>query len=108
MRRALVLLWSLSWGGVPAAPALSEWFVQPQPVTVYHVESMASRETDLRARFSAAQLDVLEKLNRADRDHLGRLRDLVVPDRWLPDELAYSVMPARYASSASYRKMLVV
>jgi hypothetical protein len=93
---------------VPAPPILSEWFVQPQPATTYHVESTDRGETDLHQRFSAAQLDILEKLNRADRDHLGRLRELIVPDRWLLDELAYSVMPARYAWSASYPRMLLV
>jgi len=43
--------------------------------------------------FDSDQIELLEKLNRADRRHLARLRVLVVPDEWELDELAYSPMP---------------
>src|SRR5260370_16944565 len=45
------------------------------------------------SRFSSAQLALLMKLNRADSAHLARLTRIVVPDRWVPDELLYSPMP---------------
>jgi hypothetical protein len=81
--------------------------VQPERVTAYRVESTRGG-TELAARFSAAEIDLLEKLNPADRDHLARLRTLVVPEQWLVDELAYSVMPQDYPSSASLPKLLVL
>ena len=50
---------------------------------------------------------LLEKLNRADVGHLEQLRELVVPESW-SDELSYSVLPARYASSEAWPTFLVV
>ena len=81
---------------------------QPVRVTAYRVEAMAGGITALRQRFSDGQLRTLEKLNRADLEHLGRLPSLVVPDVWAADELAYSVLPARYPSAEGRRKVLVV
>jgi hypothetical protein len=45
------------------------------------------------ARFSADQIALLAKLNRADPAHLPRLPRIIVPDRWDQDELLYSPMP---------------
>lgn len=41
---------------------------------------------------------LLAKLNRADVEHLGQLREVVLPESWIDDELSYSVLPMRYAA----------
>ena len=72
----------------------------------YHLEP-----TDgiaVRQRFTAAQLSVLQKLNRADVTHLERLPALVVPDVWMDDELAYSPLPALYADGDRHPRLIVV
>ena len=74
----------------------------------YHVETTVSGGPGVRARFTANQLIVLQKLNRADLDHLDRLRALVVPDVWVDDELAYSPMPRRFPPGAGHPRVVVV
>jgi hypothetical protein len=49
----------------------------------YRLEAMADDAVALRKRFTEGQLAILEKLNRADIEHLARLRTLVVPEQWL-------------------------
>lgn len=73
----------------------------------YRIETQAARSEALQERFSASQLALLEKLNRADVDHLGELPQLVVPESW-DDELSYSVLPMRYASADAWPTFLVV
>lgn len=60
------------------------------------------------SQFSSRQIELLEKLNRVDRAHLGRLRRLIVPDRWDLDDLAYSPMPRSMPSLSSEPKSVVV
>jgi hypothetical protein len=79
-----------------------------QPAPVYRIEPGPAGAAALRQRFSDAQLGLLEKLNRADRDHLARLSQLVVPDRWDDDELTYTPVPARYEASSAVPKTLVL
>lgn len=74
----------------------------------YRVQSGVVGRSELTSAFSDEQLATLEKLNRADREHLPKLPALVVPERWFSDELAYSAMPARYPAGESFPKMLVV
>jgi hypothetical protein len=74
----------------------------------HRIESQADDRPALEARFSPHQIAILEKLNRADHDHLDRLRDLVVPEAWLDDELAYSPAPMRYEPAAGHSSLLVV
>jgi len=71
----------------------------------YRVEPAPS---DLRSRFSPVQIELLEKLNRADRDHLPRQDRLVVPDRWYTEELDHSPFPRSVAELAPNPKALVV
>lgn len=73
----------------------------------YRIETPADRTGSLRERFGESQLALLEKLNRADLEHLGQLRELVVPESW-GDELSYSVLPERYPSSDVWPTFLVV
>ena len=74
----------------------------------YHLETVTGGGPGVRARFTSDQLVVLEKLNRADLAHLDRLAALVVPDRWLDDELAYSPMPRHFPQGRQHRRVVVV
>jgi lipoprotein-anchoring transpeptidase ErfK/SrfK len=60
------------------------------------------------SQFSSRQITLLEKLNRVDRAHLGRMKKLIVPNRWDFDELAYSPMPQSIPGLASEPKTVVV
>jgi len=77
----------------------------PNASVSYRVEAMPS---DLRTHFSAAQIALLEKLNRADAEHLVRLERLVVPDRWGEEELEHAPVPRQVTELVSHAKALVV
>lgn len=81
---------------------------EPQRVTAYRVEPAPRNLAALTRSYSSEQLGILEKLNRADRNHLGRLPSIVVPEEWTSDELAYSVLPLTYPSADHLPKLLVV
>lgn len=72
----------------------------------YRVESRSDEPPS--KRFTSEQMQILEKVNRADSEHLGRLDRLVVPQHWGLDERAYSPLPARYEAAAKLRKFLIV
>jgi len=95
-----------------APPAQSLPAPPPWPATrdlPYHLERLRASERELRWRFGAEGLGILEKLNRADAPHLGRLETLVVPDPPLVgDELRYSPLPPLWAWAGSFPKALVV
>ena len=80
---------------------------QPVGVVEYRVER-PSGVSELRDRFSSPQLEALEKINRADLEHLGQLREMLVPRTWSSDELDYSTMPRRYPSGEGHSKLVVV
>jgi hypothetical protein len=69
----------------------------------YHIEF----GPDLRA-FSRQQIAILEKVNRADMNYLGRLMSLMVPDTWVADELDYSPLPRAIEWAKVYGKYIVV
>ena len=77
------------------------YVLQPQPTT----------DAELK-RFTAAQIGLLEKLNRRDREHLirvePRVAGIVVPDPWDLEELAYSPFPASWRGAAALPKAIVV
>ena len=107
MRRAR-LLTTLFWcAGLAGLVALQPAAVSTQEGTRYRIEGRSQTAGSLHERFSESQLALLEKLNRADVEHLGQLRELVVPESW-SDELSYSVLPTRYASSEAWPTFLVV
>jgi hypothetical protein len=72
----------------------------------YHLQPVAAASG--LQQFSEEQVAVLEKLNRADRDHLPRLGRIVVPNRWAADERSYSPLPVSYGSASAVPKSLVV
>ena len=80
---------------------------QPARTTVYRVEP-SSGITELRQRFSPPQIEILEKVNRVDLEHLGQLREMLVPHTWSSDELDYSTMPTRYPPGSDHRRLLIV
>ena len=69
----------------------------------YHLEL-----TRPLSRFEPAQIALLEKLNRADTAHLGRLKYVIVPNQWDLDPLAYSPMPLAVSWLSDQRKALVI
>ena len=76
----------------------------PQAIQ-YRIEGGPLRE--LAARFTPGELELLEKLNRADVKHLSRLTRLVVPSEWRP-EIEHSPYPSTYVAAAAAPKLLVV
>lgn len=103
-RRPFIVL-----SGFLVAGSFGGWAVAPSAAqdVEYRIEASSGR-TEVGSRFTAPQIALLEKLNRADVVGLGRLPLLVVPDVWLEDEREYSPLPRTYASAAAHRKMLVV
>ena len=62
----------------------------------------------LAACFDDAQLGLLEKLNRIDRDRLPKLPSLVQPRDWSLDELELAPLPARLDWAAELAKIVIV
>jgi lipoprotein-anchoring transpeptidase ErfK/SrfK len=77
------------------------------PIT-YRIETGRVEMAILTKRFTPEQMALLEKLNRADVAHLPRMRQLVIPDRFDLDELAYSPLPQEYPSAKDTFKAIVV
>jgi lipoprotein-anchoring transpeptidase ErfK/SrfK len=84
---------------------------QPAPIT-YHFEIRPRTAAELAKRFTSAQLDILEMLNRRDREHLIRpdppTPGLVVPTTWADDPLTYSPFPPLWPAADAYPKAIVV
>ena len=81
--------------------------VQTQPPPIVRVEQWRDGRS-LTSTFDDRQIEILEKLNRADRNHLNELRTLVIPEAWDGDPRAYAVVPHEYPASAAFPKFLVV
>ena len=69
----------------------------------YHLEP-----AEPLSRFGESQIVLLEKLNRADRGHLVRLKLLILPSQWDLDQLAYSPLPHSVSRFVVTPKALVV
>jgi hypothetical protein len=74
----------------------------------FRLEQRTAASPAVQKLYTASQIALLEKLNRADSLHLNRLKFLVAPDRWDLDELAYSPLPQRYDSGGHNGKCLVI
>jgi hypothetical protein len=92
----------------PAAPDALAQTVAAEARPGYELLAGPSRADELRRRFTADQLALLEKLNRATFTHLDRLDVLVLPQSWDLDELAYSPLPMRSEWAAAFPKALIV
>ena len=81
---------------------------QPKPLDKPHRPDYAARRKELQTRFSPEQLQILEKLNRSDLNHIAQLPLLVIPEVWRPNELVYSPLPWWYPWAAQHAKALVI
>ena len=85
----------------------------PLPVPArFTIEPLPKTITELTSRFTAEQIDILEKLNRRDREHLLRtdppVPGLIVPATWDLDPLAYSPFPLDWTAAAALPRYIVV
>ena len=71
-------------------------------------EPVSEDPEQLECSFNDKQIELLEKLNRTDRNNLIRLKRIVVPHRWDLDELAYSPLPITYKQAQRLPKAMVV
>ena len=85
---------------------------QVTPGVVFRLEPVNA--TALPKQYSAAQLGILEKLNRRDLEHLARLKEMIVPEVWPStepseaDELAFGVMPLTWEWATDRNKAIIV
>ncbi len=89
------------------APAAAQ-----SPAVAYRFEPLPKTPAELDKRFTPPQIEILEMLNRRDREHLVRADPptpgLVVPATWSGDPLVYSPFPQAWPSAEPYPKALVV
>ena len=97
---------------IVGAAALAFLASSQTPPIVYRLEPQPLTPAELATRFTPPQIDLLEKLNRRDREHLIRVEPkipgIVVPDSFERDELAYSPMPASWPAAAHLPKIIVI
>jgi hypothetical protein len=74
----------------------------------YVFEPLFNGEDELKLLFNPAQLVLLQKMNRRDLKHLARLKQFIVPDTLISNELVYSPLPMRYTWAEKYPKALIV
>ena len=95
--------------GSAAIVCLTGFLAQAPP---YSLQPQPLSPAELTKRFTLAQIDLLEKLNRRDREHLVRVEPkvpgIVVPAAFDQDELAYSPMPRSWPAGAALPKIVVV
>lgn len=89
-------------------PAQSQSLEPPTGERGYSLEQDTVSEEELRQRFSSNQLELLEKLNRSDVDHLARLSVRVLPEQWIEDELQYAPLPPVSTWASGHSKALIV
>jgi hypothetical protein len=82
------------------------------PNPVYRIEPRPKTAAELASRFTVQQIEILEMLNRRDREHLVRadppVPGLVVPITWLDDPLTYSPFPQTWPAAEPRAKAIVV
>ena len=82
------------------------------PVSAFRLEPPARTAAELSKRFTPSQIDIIEMLNRRDREHLLRadppVPGLVVPVAWSDDPLTYSPFPAAWTAAEPHAKTIVV
>jgi hypothetical protein len=98
-----------NWVWRPAAAGPRQHEEHPPGTAIeYRVERPdATTHRYFQDAFTATQFAILEKLNRADAEHLGQLEQLVIPTTW-HDERQYSPFPLTYRTAAHTPKVLIV
>jgi L,D-transpeptidase catalytic domain len=80
--------------------------------TPYRFEPLPKTTAELSSRFTPAQIDILEMINRRDRAHLLRVDPptpgLLVPLTWFDDPLIYSPFPRVWPGAQRSPKAIVV
>ena len=108
MRRALGAALA---GAILAAAPLDELRAQAPPAA-YLFEPLPKTDAELAKRFTPAQIDLLEMINRRDREHLIRVEPpvpgLIVPGAWHEDPLTYSPFPPVWPAVEGHAKAIVV
>jgi hypothetical protein len=90
-----------------AAPS-SRVFGRPSGTAIeYRLESLPDAVQDLSLTFTPSQRALLQKLNRADGEHMRNLEWLVVPAVWR-GELEYSPFPGVFPAAVHTPTLLVV
>jgi len=93
-----------------AVAALCAALLQGTPT--YRFEPAPKTEAELAKRFTPAQVEILEMLNRRDRVHLPRIEasapGLLVPAAWADDPLVYSPFPRDWPAAETLPKAIVV
>lgn len=82
-------------GALVEEPSIPEYRLDPAP-------------EDVAGHYGRERVPLLEKLNRADRDHLVLLDTLVVPERWDEPELSHSPLPDTLPGPEVDGRVLVV
>lgn len=100
-------------GGTTYVPNMKETLRGAAHFGYYTIEPGRIEMAELKERFTPEQMALLEKLNRADLEHLPRMRQLVVPDALDPTtkedaELDYAPLPREWLSAALAPKAIVV
>jgi lipoprotein-anchoring transpeptidase ErfK/SrfK len=84
----------------------------PPSTAAYRIEPRPRTAEELAQRFTPAQIDILEMLNRRDRTHLLRpdppTPGIVVPTEWSDDPIVYSPFPRSWPAAAAHAKIIVV
>ncbi len=107
LRLLMILLLS---GGPGALAVLASAGAVPDDETPvsYQLEQISGEAQYIQKSFGARQIALLEKLNRADRDHLPDLGMILIPDRWDLPEIAYSPLPTFYKPVREYQQIFLV
>lgn len=74
----------------------------------YRIEPVTAATRSLLRKLEPYQLLILEKINRADRLHLTKLPEIIVPERWERNELIYSPLPQNYPWADKFSMAIVV
>ena len=78
----------------------------------YHFESVPKTASELATRFTPGQIEILEMLNRRDREHLVRADPptpgILVPTEWSDDPLVYSPFPREWPAAETLPKIIIV
>ena len=99
----VLLLVLVGRGAVAQEPA------PPTPVpprVTYRIEPVVA--ATIKKQYEPAKIAILEKLNRRDLEHLIRLKEMIVPDQFLEDELGYGVLPLTWPWAEERPKAIVV
>ncbi|MGR8998929.1 MAG: L,D-transpeptidase [Gammaproteobacteria bacterium] len=89
-------------------PRIDRTDVPAPEFMVYRVEPTNTATRNVLRKLEPYQLRILEKINRADRQHLPKLPEIVVPGQWVHNELIYSPLPRNDLWAVKYAKALVV